>query len=448
MGAGLSEATKERSSAVICLDGADVGISSGKSSKTVRSSPEVIEIPSDSSDDEGNDDVDINDNAAAAEPGVNPGGGAKKPAVSMLKFSVSKNSGRITIHETTTNASLGNFDVRQVVSNETADNLLGTSVQKQTTSNFSSSSRAPAVLMVHFNDPAIRRLQSEMTEKNETEFTAALKTFVTAWLKLGEREKKVFRDSDRAVSAESLGAAVARLLSDAAAATAAAAVTGVRGTTERYLGGAKERALERRKDDNATAADHDVLAGFACAWCSRHLSHASWKAGSAYCSQRCAEEGRLKRGGMYSSSQLRAMAFARDHGVCALCRRDCRALYEQILPLEPALRLNKLLSLNWRLPKSSKAMKNFVSNAPREGDFWQVDHVRAVSEGGGGCGLDNLRTLCVPCHADETEKLRRRLKLRGDDDDDYDDEGDKGKKRKQRRISEFVEVTTSSSKKR
>jgi len=48
---------------------------------------------------------------------------------------------------------------------------------------------------------------------------------------------------------------------------------------------------------------------------------------------------------------------------------------------------------------------------PKEGNFWQVDHIRAVAEGGGGCGLENLRTLCVPCHLTETDKLRGRLLL-------------------------------------
>lgn len=38
----------------------------------------------------------------------------------------------------------------------------------------------------------------------------------------------------------------------------------------------------------------------------------------------------------------------------------------------------------------------------------EVDHILPVSEGGGGCGLDNLRTLCVCCHRHETRKLAAR----------------------------------------
>ena len=44
-----------------------------------------------------------------------------------------------------------------------------------------------------------------------------------------------------------------------------------------------------------------------------------------------------------------------------------------------------------------------------ECDYWQADHILPVAEGGGCCSLDNFRTLCTPCHAKETAKLRRRL---------------------------------------
>jgi hypothetical protein len=39
-----------------------------------------------------------------------------------------------------------------------------------------------------------------------------------------------------------------------------------------------------------------------------------------------------------------------------------------------------------------------------EGNAWHADHILAVYEGGGGCELDNLRTLCVACHAAVTKK--------------------------------------------
>ena len=32
------------------------------------------------------------------------------------------------------------------------------------------------------------------------------------------------------------------------------------------------------------------------------------------------------------------------------------------------------------------------------GNAWHADHIRPVYKGGGLCHLENLRTLCVPCH--------------------------------------------------
>ena len=32
------------------------------------------------------------------------------------------------------------------------------------------------------------------------------------------------------------------------------------------------------------------------------------------------------------------------------------------------------------------------------GGLWDADHIIPVKDGGGMCGLDNLRTLCISCH--------------------------------------------------
>lgn len=39
---------------------------------------------------------------------------------------------------------------------------------------------------------------------------------------------------------------------------------------------------------------------------------------------------------------------------------------------------------------------------------WEMDHRVPVVEGGGSCGLENLRTLCRACHRRETAALARR----------------------------------------
>lgn len=35
-------------------------------------------------------------------------------------------------------------------------------------------------------------------------------------------------------------------------------------------------------------------------------------------------------------------------------------------------------------------------------DEWHADHIVPVHKGGGGCDIDNLQTLCIPCHKDKT----------------------------------------------
>lgn len=39
---------------------------------------------------------------------------------------------------------------------------------------------------------------------------------------------------------------------------------------------------------------------------------------------------------------------------------------------------------------------------------WDIDHIVPVVEGGGQCGLENLRTLCHPCHKQVTRELAAR----------------------------------------
>jgi hypothetical protein len=95
---------------------------------------------------------------------------------------------------------------------------------------------------------------------------------------------------------------------------------------------------------------------------------------------------------MFASSNLRKMVFAMEGGKCTLCGIDAQALYEQIVVLHPPERLNRLLAMNWSLPKSPKSLESLLQN-PTEGNFWQVDHIQAVVEGGGGCGLENLVSL-------------------------------------------------------
>jgi SWI/SNF-related matrix-associated actin-dependent regulator 1 of chromatin subfamily A len=325
----------------------------------------------------------------------------------LITFSVSKNSGRLTIHSGDGEERFPyNFDIEQVISEEMSDRLLEAEVSRQ--------SKSRGVIKMEFNEkgikqvlaPIVKELKSKGQIKNRAgkkRVRQEVKDFVSIFLNLREVEKKAIKESGKSFAGLNLKQSVARLLTST-----------VTQSTDRYSGGAKERAREKVEEGTATESDHAVLDGRACAWCAGSLSHVAELEGvaSTYCSQKCAEEGRLHRGGMFSSTQVRAQVFGLEGGVCRKCGIDAHALYTRICSLEPAERLNALINAKWSLPKSGPALDRLLQ-IPREGDYWQADHIVAVAEGGGGCGLDNLQTLCTPCHQGETNKLRARLKLGG-----------------------------------
>jgi 5-methylcytosine-specific restriction endonuclease McrA len=94
-----------------------------------------------------------------------------------------------------------------------------------------------------------------------------------------------------------------------------------------------------------------------------------------FCSKGCSEAFYVKS----RPDHARLRVFERDHGICAKCHKD-------------------VFNGTGRKPR-----------ARGTGDLWQADHIVPVVEGGGECTLDNLRTLCTPCHGEETAALRKRL---------------------------------------
>jgi 5-methylcytosine-specific restriction protein A len=53
-------------------------------------------------------------------------------------------------------------------------------------------------------------------------------------------------------------------------------------------------------------------------------------------------------------------------------------------------------------------LKQWGIGRRRRRSLWDADHVTAVSEGGGECDLENIRTLCLRCHSLATRALRER----------------------------------------
>jgi 5-methylcytosine-specific restriction endonuclease McrA len=56
-----------------------------------------------------------------------------------------------------------------------------------------------------------------------------------------------------------------------------------------------------------------------------------------------------------------------------------------------------------------KAYAKSLKMPYKRSTWWDADHIVPVVEGGGECGLENYRTLCVPCHRKVTRDLQRRL---------------------------------------
>jgi len=92
---------------------------------------------------------------------------------------------------------------------------------------------------------------------------------------------------------------------------------------------------------------------------------------------------------------LREQVLARDCGICAVCRIDTNAAYVELRRSRGGHR--QRLLVKWGLKRLTRKT------------LWDADHILPVVEGGGECDLDNLRTLCILCHREQTLALRRRL---------------------------------------
>jgi len=318
----------------------------------------------------------------------------------LLSFSVSRNSGRIALHMCGEPLHV-NFDISQVLTKESAEQLEEIHLQRKANNSTTSFGND-----VSFDDTAVEQVLAVLDDSTMLPPSVSyqdsvhlmckeLKQFVRYYLGLREVEKKVVKESGKAISPSSLKQTAANLV-----------VSTISGSKDRYEGGAKERAITNQLNNYATKEDMAVLNGQACVWCGGPFLCSN---GAHYCSYKCAETGRLRRGGMYSSTRIREQLFALEKGVCQMCGVDAHSLFVKLQALQPAERLNCLLNAKWKLPRKCKSTDRLLGD-PQEHDLWQADHKVAVAEGGGGSGLDNLRTLCTPCHAHETEQLFARLK--------------------------------------
>lgn len=119
-----------------------------------------------------------------------------------------------------------------------------------------------------------------------------------------------------------------------------------------------------------------------------------------FCSSACADDWAVRN----NPAIMRQRVFQRDKGVCARCGVDAAVL-------------GRVLAAEWdRVKMARTAPERREREAFRQRyrwyfsrtSYWDADHIKPVSEGGGECSLENMRTLCVPCHQVATRELAKR----------------------------------------
>ncbi len=104
------------------------------------------------------------------------------------------------------------------------------------------------------------------------------------------------------------------------------------------------------------------------------------------------------------SSALRKFVYQRDGGVCIGCGCDTELTQKAYRHALEHLRFFEGVRA-FSLWQEVVVLAGFHA---WQTSWWHADHVLPLSEGGADT-LNNLRTLCIPCHRQETSRLRKRL---------------------------------------
>ena len=124
--------------------------------------------------------------------------------------------------------------------------------------------------------------------------------------------------------------------------------------------------------------DRDSEGRAICRWCRTPVTPPR----RTFCSDVCVHEWRVRS----DISYTRRLICKRDGGVCQRCLVNVMNAFRDWKRRKPASRSRQV----WREWREAE---------PR----WEVDHIVPVAEGGGECGLANLRLLCRRCHVEVTQ---------------------------------------------
>ena len=140
-----------------------------------------------------------------------------------------------------------------------------------------------------------------------------------------------------------------------------------------------------------------------CADDVRSVVGASWE---LFCGARCTRAWQVRA----SAAAYRRELFSVERGVCRNCGCDCDALARRLRLIAKGdarweARRRAVLAAwpcaRWGEARYANLEQLLVATA-LDGHAWQADHIVPVALGGGGCSLENFRTLCACCHLDVT----------------------------------------------
>lgn len=127
-----------------------------------------------------------------------------------------------------------------------------------------------------------------------------------------------------------------------------------------------------------------ALTGRQRSWCSKKCYFEAWN------------EAQIRRG---SSKEIRKALIKRDNEICAYCRVDCK-LIKRIFDHAG----KSIGNYTWKdrsLHPHFMILRHFGFKPFSHS--WEADHIIEVRDGGDHL-LENLQTLCIPCHKKKTKR--------------------------------------------
>jgi 5-methylcytosine-specific restriction protein A len=145
-----------------------------------------------------------------------------------------------------------------------------------------------------------------------------------------------------------------------------------------------------------------------CRWCDQEVDNER----RTFCKERdCVTQFLIRT----DPGLVRRKVFERDRGVCASCGFDTSKARNEVRSARPEVKFTGTMEQWIRKTQKAnhaerKASEKYIAMGFPSIQFhwWEADHVIPVIEGGGLCGLEGYRTLCIPCHKKETRQLARR----------------------------------------